>query len=54
MVSSYNMLDAESVEKTLDFQILLWCTSDMLYVDEAVGSTIAWPADKVLMDSKPR
>ncbi|KAH7849327.1 hypothetical protein Vadar_016355 [Vaccinium darrowii] len=26
-------------------------TSDILYIEEAKGTTVAWPADKVLMDS---
>ncbi|KAG5528695.1 hypothetical protein RHGRI_029387 [Rhododendron griersonianum] len=26
----------------------------MTYINEAVGTTVAWPADKVIMDSSPR
>ncbi|KAH7838554.1 hypothetical protein Vadar_028050 [Vaccinium darrowii] len=29
-------------------------TSDMETIEDAVGTTVAWPADKVLMDSTPR
>ena len=31
--------------------VFLWRTSsDMTYMEEAVGSAIAWPANKVIMD----
>ncbi|KAH7846159.1 hypothetical protein Vadar_010583 [Vaccinium darrowii] len=35
-------------------EVYLWRpTSDMLYIEDAEGTTVAWPADKVLMDSMP-
>lgn len=31
----------------------LLTTSYMEYVKDAIGTTVAWPADKILMDSMP-
>ncbi|KAH7833564.1 hypothetical protein Vadar_007654 [Vaccinium darrowii] len=40
------------VEVVKKREVFLWRPmSDMVYIEEAKGTTVAWPADKVLMDS---
>ncbi|KAH7861736.1 hypothetical protein Vadar_030077 [Vaccinium darrowii] len=35
-------------------RVYLWRpTGDMTYIDEALGSTVAWPTDKVIFTSSP-